>query len=181
MSQETAESAQTTSSFSEGLFSTKEELADFLNKFGANGRTFRDFTELTPESMEVFYMVAFNHYNSGKYEDAANVFRLLCTLDHFETKYWKGLAASRENMKDYEGALQAYGYLTLMDVRDPYPSFHGSKCLLALGRTEDAESALRAAIFNSQEKAEFADMHQQAVDLIEVIEKGKKSINETAQ
>jgi hypothetical protein len=68
-----------------------------------------------------------------------------------------------------------------MDVRDPYPSFHGSKCLLALGRTEDAESALRAAIFNSQEKAEFADMHQQAVDLIEVIEKGKKSINETAQ
>jgi hypothetical protein len=50
-----------------------------------------------------------------------------------------------------------------------------------LGRTEDAESALRAAIFNSQEKDEFAEMHQQAVDLIEVIEKGKKSINETAQ
>ena len=50
---------------------------DLLNKFSANGRTFRDFTELTPESMEVFYMVAFNHYNAGKYEDAANVFRLL--------------------------------------------------------------------------------------------------------
>jgi type III secretion system low calcium response chaperone LcrH/SycD len=179
MSQETAESAQETS-FSDGLFSNGEEMMDLLNKFGANGRTFRDFTELTPESMEVFYMVAFNHYNAGKYEDAANVFRLLCTLDHFEIKYWKGLAASRENMKDYNGALQAYGYLTLMDVHDPYPSFHGAKCLLALGRTADAESGLLAAIFNSQGKEQFADLHQQAVNLIEVIEKGKKSINETA-
>lgn len=163
------------------LFSTPEELLNLAKKFGENGRTFRDFTELTPESMEVFYMTAYNLYNGRKYEDAAKVFRLLCLLNHLEPKYWKGLAASRQNSEDHEGALEAYGYLTLLDVHDPYPPFHGAKCLLALGRTEEAESGLRAAMVNSSGKEELADLHQQAADLLEVIEKGKQTIKESAQ
>ncbi len=161
-------------------FDSPEELREIITKFAGNGRTFKDFTALTPESMEVFYMVAYNQYNAGKYEDAEKVFRLLCVLDHFETKFWKGLGACRENMKDHEGAIQAYGYLTMMDMHDPYPPFHAAKNLLALGRVKDAKGALQAAIFNSQEKEDHAELHQQAVNLMEVVEKGEKTVEEEA-
>jgi len=157
----------------EDVFSTTEEAVEFFQKFGENGRTFRDFTELSPESMEAFYMMAYNFYSSGKYEDAAKVFQLLCMLNHFEVKYWKGLGASRENLKDYDGALQAYGYLTMIDLHDPYPPFYGAKCLLALDRVDEAEAGLRAAIFNSEGKKEAAEMHQQASHLLSMLEKRK--------
>lgn len=163
----------------EPLFSNDEEMREMMGKFAENGRTFKDFTSLTPESMEAFYMVAYTLYNGKKYEDAEKVFKLLCTLDHFQVKYWKGLAASRENLKDYDGALAAYSYITMMDIHDPYPPFHGAKCLLALGRTKEGESALRATVFNAEGKPEFDDLSREATVLLEVIEKGKQTINTT--
>ena len=152
-------------------FQTEEEWKDALEKFTANGRTFRDFTQLTPESMEVIYMVAYNHYNAGKYTEAESVFRLLATLNHFERKYWKGLAAAREAQKKYEDALQAYGYLGITDVHDPYPPFSAARCFVALGKTPEATAGLRAAVFNSADKPEHIPLHQQAKGLLELLEK----------
>lgn len=158
-----------------------EDMATFAERFLANGRTFRDFTELTPESMDVFYLTAYSLYNARKFEDAEKVFRFLCLLNHFEAKYWKGLAASRENLGNHEGALQAYGYLTMMDLKDPAPPFHGAKCLLALGRVEEAVAGLRAAIANSEGRNDMADLHQKAVGLMEIVEKARQTSNESGK
>jgi type III secretion system low calcium response chaperone LcrH/SycD len=155
-------------------FQNEAEWKETLEKFTANGRTFRDFTQLTPDSMEVIYTVAFNLYNSGKYEDAEKVFRLLCMLDHFERKYWKGLGASREALSKHELALQVYGYLGVTDIHDPYAPFQAAKCLTALGKVADAESALRAAVFNSANKPEFTELHAQAKGLLELVEKTRQ-------
>jgi type III secretion system low calcium response chaperone LcrH/SycD len=123
--------------------------------------------------MEVIYMVAFNHYNAGKYADAEKVFRLLAMLNHFERKYWKGLAACREAQKKYEEALQAYGYLGVTDIHDPYPPFQAAKCFVALGKAAEAEAGLRAAMFNSADKPEHAQLHQQAKGMLELVEKAR--------
>lgn len=147
--------------------SDAEEIKDLFLK---NARTFQDFTALTPDSMEIIYLVAYNHYNAGKYEDAEKVFRLLTTLNHFERKYWKGLGAARESMKQFEPALQCYGYLGMMDVNDPYPAFKAAQCLLALGRAKEGESGLIAAVFNSANKEEHAELHAQAKGLLELIQ-----------
>ena len=163
--------AETNPIFEALPFHTEEEWKDVLEKFTANGRTFRDFTQLTPESMEVIYMVAYNQYNAGKYADAEKVFRLLAMLNHFERKFWKGLAASREAQKKYEEALQAYGYLGIMDVYDPFPPFHAAKCFIALGKGAEAEASLRAAVFNSENKPEHASLHHKAVDLLDLVQK----------
>jgi len=155
-------------------FQSEEEWKEVIENFTANGRTFRDFTQLTPESMEVIYLVGYNHYNAGKFDEAEKVFRLLATLDHFERKYWKALAAAREGLRKYEEALQAYGYLGVMDLHDPYPPFQAARCFMALGKTAEAESGLRAAIFNSAEKPEHAELHQQAKALLELIENARR-------
>jgi tetratricopeptide (TPR) repeat protein len=145
-----------------------EEMKDLFLK---NARTFRDYTALTPESMEVIYSLAYNQYNAGKYEDSEKVFRLLATLDHLEPKYWKGLAAAREALGQHDPALQAYGYLGMMNVNDPYPAFKAAQCFLHLERPKEAESALIAAVFNSADKPEHAELHEQAKGLLEIIRK----------
>lgn len=152
------------------LPASEDEWKEMLEKFTANGRTFRDFTQLTPESMEVIYMVAYNHYTSGKFAEAEKIFRLLAMLDHFNKKYWKGLAASREALKQYEPALQAYGYLGLRDVHDPYPPFQAARCFAALGKRAEAEASLRAAVVNSEGKAEHATLHQQARTMLAALQ-----------
>lgn len=161
-------------------FQTEEEWKNVLEKFGANGRTFRDFTQLTPESMEVIYMVAYNQYNAGKFKEAESVFRLLAMLNHFERKYWKGLGAAREARRDFEGALQVYGYLGVMDLHDPYPPFQAAKCFVALGKAAEAEAGLRAAVFNSENKPEHAALHLQAKGLLELVQNAGKDSTRTS-
>ena len=158
-------------------FDSQAEMMDFFKKFGSNGRTFQDFTALTPESMEVLYSVAYNYYTAGKYDDAENVFQLLSVLNHFDRKYWKGLAASRENQGKFEDALKAYGYIAILDIYDPYAPFHAGKCLIGLGRTNEAESALSAAIHNAGDKAEHADLKAEAEGLLKVLAKSNGNGN----
>jgi secretion system chaperone SscA len=156
-------------------FGNEQELKSFLERFGANGRTFRDFTALTPQSMEVIYMVAFNQYNGGRYDEAEKVFRLLSMLNHFESKYWMGLGACREMQKKYDEALKAYSYLSILDMRDPVPPFHGGKCFLAMGKTEEAVAGFQAAAFNAKGKPEHAALLQQAEGMLEVLQAKDKN------
>jgi len=152
---------------------TAEEWRNFFEKFGANGRTYQDFTQLTPESMEAIYMVAYNLYNGAKYDEAEKVFRLLSMLNHFEKRYWTGLGACREMQKKYDDALKAFGFLVLLDMEDPMPQLLCAKCFMALGKVDDAMGALVACIHYCGAKPEHADLKQQAEGLLELMNKAK--------
>jgi len=147
-----------------------KQFEEIRQLFIKNARTFQDFTALTPESMEVIYTIAYNQYSAGKYETAEKVFRLLTTLNHFDRKYWKGLAAAREALNMHTEALACYAYLGIFDPSDPYPAFKGAKCFLALGKRPEAEAGFRAAIFNSDNKPEHAELHAQAKGLLELVQ-----------
>lgn len=150
-------------------FQTAEEWQDFYQKFGANGRTFRDFTQLTPESMEAIYMIAYNQYNGGKYEDAERIFQLLSFLDHFDERYWLGLGAARERLKKYEDAIKAFTFLNVLNLDNPQPALLIAKCHMAQGKAEDAQGALHACVFMSGDKPEYAELKQQAQNLLELL------------
>jgi type III secretion system low calcium response chaperone LcrH/SycD len=143
---------------------------EMITKFLRNGRTMRDFTALTPESMEVIYSMAYTLYNAAKFREAEKIFKLLANLEHFERKYWKGLGAAREGLKNYKGALLVYGHLGAMDVNDPYPAFQAAKCFMALDKAGEAKAALRAAVFNSTNQPDHAALHESAKTLLELLE-----------
>ncbi len=153
-------------------FSTPEEWKNFYEKFGANGRTFQDFTNLSPQSMEVIYMVAYNQYNAGKYDEAEKIFQLLSILNHFDVRFWTGLGAAREMQKKYDEAVKAYSYLAILDLHDPMPPLLSAKCFLAAGKLKDAEGALQASIYNAK-KPEHAQIKEQAQNLLELLEKAQ--------
>lgn len=152
---------------------TDEDWKNFFEKFGANGRTFQDFTQLTPQSMEAIYMVAFNQYNAGKYEEAEKIFQLLSLLNHFDKRFWLGLGGAREQLKKYDEAVKAFSMLVVLDMEDPLPAMLSAKCFMAQGKVSDAESALHACIFNAGEKPDFADLKQQAQNLLELLGKAQ--------
>ncbi len=156
-------------------FETPEEWNNFYQKFGENGRTFQDFTNLTPQSMEVIYMVAYNQYNAGRYDEAEKLFQLLSVLNHFDKRFWIGLGSSREMQKKYAEAVKAYSYLAVLDLRDPLPPLLSAKCFLGAGQVKDAESALQATIFNAGDKPQHAEMKLQAENLLQLLTKAQAS------
>jgi secretion system chaperone SscA len=160
------------------VFENEEELKDFLVKFGRNGRTFRDCTALTPENMEAFYFVAYNQYNAGQFEEAEKVFRLLAVLDHFQLKYWKGLAASLENQRKYKDAVKAWGFLALMDMKDPEPPFMAARCFLAVGQTEEAKSGLQIAIANCEGRPDPLAIKHQAEQMLSALERQSGAVQD---
>ncbi|HEY1048741.1 MAG TPA: SycD/LcrH family type III secretion system chaperone [Prosthecobacter sp.] len=162
-------------------FDSPEDWKNFFEKFGANGRTYQDFTQLTPQSMEVIYMIGYNQYNAGKYGEAERIFQLLAMLNHFERRYWTGLAASRELQKKYDDAIKAYGYLAMLDLEDPLPPLLMAKCFLAAGKVADAEGALHACVFVARKKAQHAEIVQQAEDLLELLSKNDDDNNAHAK
>jgi type III secretion system low calcium response chaperone LcrH/SycD len=151
------------------LFETHEEWHEFYENFGKNGRTFQDFTNLTPQSMEVIYMVAYTQFNAGKYDEAEKVFQLLSVMNHFDPRFWTGLGASREMQKKFDEAIKAYTYLTILDLENPTPALLMGKCYLGAGRREDAESAFHACIFICKDKPANAEVKAQAQSLLEVL------------
>lgn len=156
-------------------FNSPEDWKNFFEKFGTNGRTYQDFTNLTPQSMEVIYMVGYNQYNAGKYDEAERIFQLLAVLNHFDRRYWTGLGASRELQKKYDTAIKAYTFLAMLDLEDPHPPLLMAKCYLAQGNVKDAEGALHACTFVARKKPEHAEICQQAEDLLELLSKNEPS------
>ena len=94
---------------------------------------------------EPFYADAFAQYESGRFEDAIEAFRLLCFQYPLEGKYWFGLAASLQEGKQYNDALQAWAVASVIKQTDPYPHFHAAECYFSLQNLDEALMALDAA------------------------------------
>jgi type III secretion system low calcium response chaperone LcrH/SycD len=91
------------------------------------------------------YVVGYQLYENGKYREAVDVFRVLTVLDQTERKYWMGLGASLHMQKEYDRALQCYGYAALLNENDPYAHFHAAECFLVQGKREEAYHVLEVA------------------------------------
>ena len=63
-----------------------DQLAAIFQKFLENGTTMKDINGLTRENLESVYAIAYNDYNSGKYDQAHKLFQMLCFFDHMEKK-----------------------------------------------------------------------------------------------
>ena len=106
------------------------------------GGTLKDVKGISTDELEAVYSIAFNFYNTGKYDEADTLFSLLTIFDHLNEKYWFGLGAARQAKKDYDAAIAAYTYATLLNAHDPRPMYHTATCLLALGDKEEAAKAI---------------------------------------
>lgn len=122
--------------------------------------------------MEAVYSVAYSLFQNGKLDDAEKVFRFLCFFDHMAQKYWLGLGACRKALKNFDGAVDAFGLAGLLDLKDPRPALQAAECHIQCGRRDEALSALRAALQFGGANPKFAGQLERARMMLKVLEEG---------
>lgn len=148
-----------------------EQLAGLVTDFLANQKTFKDLRGITDKEMEAIYSTAYNFYSHGKFDRAKNIFLALTQLDNSKPKYWVGLGASRQMLKEYQPAIEAYGLAMLFDTKDPKPVFYASGCFMKLNENDMAMKALDTAIEIAGKNPEHKDLRNQAENLLEGLRK----------
>lgn len=150
--------------------SDQKKLKELVERFIQNGHSLKGLSGLNDKTMETTYSLAFNHYNGGKFDEAAKLFQFLCVFDPYKPKYWMGLAASRQMLKEYEAAITAYSMAGILKMDDPKPALYAADCYLVMGKKELATKALTAAAHWAGRKEEYKDIHHRATSLLSLLE-----------
>ncbi|MFI0434116.1 MAG: SycD/LcrH family type III secretion system chaperone [Parachlamydiaceae bacterium] len=117
---------------------------------------------VTNREAENIYAQAYRLYNTGKYAEAAHLFRILIMLNAMEHKYMLGLAASLHMMKDYVSAIETYTMCSALDPRNPIPHYHSSDCYLQIKETLSAMLCLELAIESCENKPSYSKIKERA-------------------
>ncbi len=152
-----------------------EEATTLILETLEKGGTLGDIKGFTPEEVEAVYALAYNLFQQQKYEDAEKLFQFLCFYEHLDKRFWMGLGGCRQHLKQYEGAIDAYSVLGMLDMENPYPPLHAADCYVALGDMEKAESALEAAIHWSGDDDRYQEVKSRAALLLEAIGKSEEA------
>ena len=120
------------------------KIAEGVKTLIEQGSTLKQMKGVTNAELEAVYSLAFGYYQTGKYEEAHKLFQFLVLFDHLNAKYWFGLGATQQALKDFQNAAVSYGYCSFLKLDNPKPQLHAAECFLALGDRRSAASALEA-------------------------------------
>ena len=120
------------------------KIAEHINALMKDNATLKQIKGVSNAELEAVYSLAFGYYKTGKYEEAHKLFQFLVLFDHLNKKFWFGLGAVQQVMKDYQGAVASYGYCSFLDLTNPKPQLHAAECFLALGDKKNAASSICA-------------------------------------
>ena len=151
-----------------------EEALKLGATFFEKGFAPKDIFNITSGQMEGMYAKAYNLYQSGKYKEAIQIFRLLIMLTPNESKYSLGLAACFHMMKDYDNAIETYTMYSVLNPDDPIGYFHISDCLLSTNEKMSAIVALEMAIEKAN-SPQFKILKDRAVLTVENLKKELES------
>lgn len=143
----------------------------WLKKEIAEGKTAQEIMEYSEETMAKFYGAAYRLFEHKRYEDAANAFLFLVTLNPFHHEYWLGLGMCLQMTGEYESAMDAYELAAVYNVESPVPYFYLAKCLFAMHDRKSALQALDLAIEFANDLAEFSELRKEAIEARDLLRK----------
>lgn len=147
-----------------------DKIAENVKAIINKGATLKQLKGVTNEELEAVYSLAFSNYTTGKYEDAAKLFQFLVLFDHLNAKYWMGLGAVQQVLKDFKNAVTSYGYCSFLKLSNPKPQYYAAECFLAMGDKRNAASSLEALDqFCPKDTPEGREYRAKAAKLREVI------------
>lgn len=148
-----------------------EAVKSAVQKATRKGGSPKDALGLTDAMIEGIYGQAYRLYNTGKYKEAGQIFRLLLMINAAEPKYSLGLAACFHMKKEFENAISAYTTCSFMDPESPIPYYHLADCYIQLEDIPSAIVALQTAVEKSGAKPEYKTLKDRAALMIEGMKK----------
>ncbi len=161
-----------------GAALNKEKAKDFQNiaaKAVQQGVMPKDVLGLSDAMVEGIYGQAYRLYNTGKYKDACQLFRLLIMLNSTESKYAMGLAACFHMLKEYRNAVSTYAMCGVIDPNNPIPHYHASDCYIHLNDPVSAVIALEMAIQKAGSRPEYQMIKDRALLTVNSLKQENKT------
>jgi type III secretion system low calcium response chaperone LcrH/SycD len=121
-----------------------KKIAEGVKALIKDSATLKQMKGITNDELEAVYALAFSYYRTGKFDEAHKLFQFLVLFDHLNAKYWMGLGAVQQAMKDFEHAAMSYGFCSFLKLDNPKPQLHAAECFLAMGDKVKAASAIYA-------------------------------------
>lgn len=134
---------------------------------------------LSDAMVEGVYSQAYRLYNTGKYKDASQLFRLLIMIDSTSSKYAMGLAACFHMMKEYSNAISTYALCAIIDPESPIPHYHVSDCYIQMKDSLSAIISLEMAIKRAGNKPQYQALIDRSLMTIESLKKQTATSEET--
>lgn len=138
----------------------------------------KDAMGLSDDMIEGLYTFGHRLYTTGKYDQAAQLFRLLIMLDSTQARFMMGLAACLHMKKDFESAATAYLLCGILDPRNPLPHYHAADCYMEMNQPGLAIQSLECSIACAGNRPEFAAIKDRSQVMInglrEKIDPGQK-------
>lgn len=148
----------------------KEKLKQITEDIYENGKAPYEAMGMNKDMVEGLYSFGYRMYNTGKYDEAIQLFRLLIMLDPTNPKFVLGLAACFHMKKDYENAASSYVLCSMIDMTDPIPSYHASDCYINLGKNDLAADALKLCLQRIGNRGEFDAIKDRAQITLDMLE-----------
>ena len=123
-----------------------ENLQDAI-KLIANGEfDVKRFYGLDENCTEAIYAYGYQFFQQKKYDEAVQIFSVLCFLEKNNEKYFEALAAASMLAENYMSAIIAY--TTLFALGHVHPKyFYGlGECCLKLEKNEEAEKYFQSVV-----------------------------------
>jgi type III secretion system low calcium response chaperone LcrH/SycD len=124
---------------------------------------------LQPEQMEALYTAGYNFYTAGRYQDACNIFRLLCSYDHTNPRNWIALGGAAQHIDNHRSAGAAFTFAAILNPADPIPQIHAADSFIALKDFAQAERCARAVLTLCGDKPEYAAVKSRAAALVDAL------------
>ncbi len=149
----------------------QEDYQKMAGKILKQGSFPKDALGLSDGMVEGIYGQAYRLYNTGKYEDAAQLFKLLLLINSTDSKYSMGLAACFHMSKEYSSAIEVYAICAVIDSNSPLPHYHSADCYIQMKDRVSAVIALEMAIKRAMGKTEYKTLEDRAKMMIDRLKK----------
>lgn len=161
-----------TEELAKGIGSDKsQEVEKLAKEIVKKGTMPKDILGMSDAMVEGLYAQAYRLYNTGKYKDASQIFRILIMMNAVEPKYSMGLGACHHMLKEYRSAIDTYMICGILNPENPIPHYHASDCYIQMNDPISAIVELEMAVGRSGEKLEFKILKDRALLTIESLKK----------
>ena len=144
-------------------------LQDQIAELLANGGTLGSVFNYEDQDYDVLYALGHSLYAQARYLDAMRVFGYLVMCDHMEKRFMNAFASSLQMLGSHKDAIKYYSLASVMDMRDPLPTFHTAECMLALGLQGEAREAL-GYVLRQSDASQYAELKQRAEGMLELLD-----------
>lgn len=148
----------------------KKEQAKALVKIFEKGMSPMQALNFTTQEVSVIYSYAFHLFNSGKIEEARELFKILYLLNPQEPGLATALGVCHHRLNAYDHALTCYMAEAHLNPLDPVPLFYAYDIYMKQNEKAAAKLMLYNVIGRGKDNGLYTKMCQKAELLLDALE-----------